>query len=102
MSRVGFRGGNMFIELEPLPFINEYITSLNQYLKSFGHPLNRIQSVWLGFCLMGILLTNSICWKKFEKMSLKRYSADAIRWMFRCSTIFWNDLLLASTISNSR
>jgi len=89
---------DMFIDREPLPFIKEYITLLNQRLSLLGHGLTRIQSLWLGFCLMGILLTNSICWKRFEKMSLKNYGASAIRWMFCRSRIAWNDLLTASTM----
>jgi len=53
---------------------------------------------WLGFCLMGILLTNSICWSKFEKMSLKNYGKEAIRWMFSHSKICWNRLLATSVV----
>lgn len=88
----------MIIELEPLPFIKQYLTLLNERLKQQGHSLSLIQLTWLGFCLMGILLTNSICWAKFEKMSLKNYGREAIRWMFLHSKICWNQLLNASML----
>ena len=47
---------------------------------------------------MGILLTNSICWSKFEKMSLRNYGKGAIRWMFSHSKICWNRLLGTSVV----
>lgn len=46
---------------------------------------------------MGILMTNSISWEKFERLSLKNYTKQAISWIFRHSKIKW-DLLLVSSI----
>jgi hypothetical protein len=50
----------MIIELEPLPFIKNYLALLNQRLLLQGknHALSYTQMLWFGFCLMGILLTN--------------------------------------------
>ncbi len=66
--------------LEPLPFVNEYIRLLNSTLKEQeeSYELTITQSRWLGFCLMGILMTNSICWEKFERLSFKTYTKQAI------------------------
>ena len=85
--------------LEPLPFIKEYIRFLNSTLKEQEKSceLTITQSLWLGFCLMGILMTNSICWEKFERLSLKNYTKQAISWIFRHSKIKW-DLLLVSSV----
>jgi hypothetical protein len=58
-----------------------------------NQKLSGIQRGWLGFCLMGIILTNSICWARFERMSLGRYKIAALSWMFRQSKIPWAILL---------
>lgn len=45
---------------------------------------------------MGILITNSVCWAKFERASLGNYSLKALSWMFRHSKIPWDSLLKVS------
>jgi hypothetical protein len=52
--------------------------------------------IWLGFCLTAIILTNSVCWKAWERWSGGKYSDGALSWMFRKSQIPWNKLLTAS------
>lgn len=87
----------MFID-EPLPFVKKFINQLNEDL-SQGRSvpsLSMTQQVWLGFCLMGILMTNSICWAKLERASLGNYSRAALSWMFRHAKIPWETLLVAS------
>lgn len=80
---------------EPLPFITEFIDELGKGLQAHdpNQKLSKIQRGWLGFCLMGIILTNSICWARFERMSLGRYKIAALSWMFRQSKIPWSLLL---------
>ncbi|HJW29871.1 MAG TPA: hypothetical protein VJ508_11600, partial [Saprospiraceae bacterium] len=51
---------------------------------------------WLGFCLMGMMLTESLCWARFERAGLGRYSADALSWMFRRAKLPWGWLLRVS------
>jgi DDE superfamily endonuclease len=87
------------ITLEPLPFINEYLNALNSSLKEENpnYELTFTQRIWIGFCLMGILMTNTVCWAKFERLSLKAYTQQAISWMFRHSKISWDWLLISST-----
>lgn len=91
----------MWIQEEPLSFIKEYLDHLQVELKQLCnfHELSVIQRMWLGFCLMGILLTNTICWAKFERMSFKRYTQQALSWMFRHSKMPWDKLLMASISS---
>ncbi|MCB1082916.1 MAG: transposase [Simkania sp.] len=88
----------MFLET-PSSFVKEYIEELNSSLSLIepNFPLSKAQKAWLGFCLMGILLTNSLCWAKFERYSFGRYSVAALSWMFRLSKIPWDSLLCAST-----
>jgi len=58
--------------------------------------LTQTQKFWLGFCLTAMLLTNSVCWAKFERASLGDYKIAALSWMFREASIAWNYLLVVS------
>ncbi len=84
----------MFFE-KPLPFIENFLNALDDAIGEYksGARLTRIQKKWLAFCIMGILLTNSVCWARFERSSMGRYSLAAISWMFRRSKIPWEILL---------
>ena len=46
--------------------------------------------------MTGILLTNSVCWAKFERASLGERKITALSWMFREAKVAWDYLLLAS------
>ena len=83
---------------EPAYFIKSFIENLNNGIRSLkgNASLTRSQKAWLGFCLMGILLVNSVCWRKFERASLGGYSLSRLSWMFRKSKIAWNLLFIAS------
>ena len=58
--------------------------------------LTETQRFWLGLCLTGILLTNTVCWAKFQRVCLGAYQVAALSWMFRDTKIAWDYLLLAS------
>lgn len=58
--------------------------------------LTKIQKIWLGFTLTGILLTNSINWSANSRVSLGLYSFSALSWMFRHSKIDFAKLLFLS------
>ena len=90
----------MWTENKPLKFINDYLSLLNESLEEEckGKGLSYIQKSWIGFCLMGILLTNTICWAKFERMSFMSYTQQALSWMFRRSKLPWDRLLQASVL----
>ena len=85
----------LMIDQEPLPFIRAFLDNLQESLGS-THRLSKCQCLWLGFCLMGILVTNSIAWQKFERASLKTYTKQALSKMFRWSKISWDKLLVSS------
>ena len=76
---------------EPLPFIEGFVGDLDKGLRALSPKggLSNIQRAWLSFCLMGIILTNSICWARFERMSLGKYGVAALSWMFRKSKLPW-------------
>lgn len=83
---------------QTLPFIQNYLNHLQSILSADNpaHRLSRIQMLWIGFCLMGILITNSVAWAKFERASFKGYSKQALSKMFRWSKIPWDRLLICS------
>ena len=58
--------------------------------------MSAMQRTWLAFCVTAVLVTNSICWARFERASLGTYSLAALSWMFRHSKIPWDHLLVAS------
>lgn len=80
---------------EPLPFIQDFVAQLDEGLQVHqpNRRLSRIQRGWIGFCLMGIILTNSLCWARFERISLGRYKIAALSWMFRHAKLPWAGML---------
>jgi hypothetical protein len=83
---------------ESLPFVKEYVNTLSDALERYkpNSGLSSIQKGWLCFCIMGILITNSVCWARFERAGLKGYSLAALSWVFRKSRIPWELLLYMS------
>jgi hypothetical protein len=77
-----------------LPFVENYTDLLNSALTqhSPGMALSRTQKLWLGFCITGIILTNSINWSAFSRISVGQYKKNALSWMFRNSKIAWEHL----------
>lgn len=84
----------MFI-VKPLPFVTTFIDALDKAIEESkpGWGLSGIQKAWLSFCILAILVTDSVCWAKFERASLGRYSLAALSWMFCHSKIPWNLVL---------
>ena len=83
---------------EPAHFIKTFVDDLDTALGKLkpNAKLTQLQRIWLGFCLTGVLLTNSVCWAKFERASLGDYKIAALSWMFREAKVAWEYLLLAS------
>lgn len=84
---------------DPLPFVRAYLEALDEQLRRVGGDqggLSRVQRHWLGFCLMGMMLTESLCWARFERASAGSYSAGALSWMFRHAKLPWSWLLRTS------
>jgi len=83
---------------KPLPFIRAFVEAIDEAIAAHspGQRMSALQRAWLSFCLTAILVTNSICWARFERASLGTYSLAALSWMFRHSKIPWEHLLVAS------
>ncbi|MBF0236692.1 MAG: transposase [SAR324 cluster bacterium] len=83
---------------EPLPFIRSFIDEVDQALQkhSPSAKLSSSQKLWLSFCCLGIAVTNSVCWARFSRSSLGKYTDKALCWMFCHSKIYWEGLLISS------
>src|SRR6184192_1829976 len=83
---------------KPAPFVSAFVDAIDEALHAHspGQGLSALQRAWLAFCLTAILVTNSICWARFERASLGTYSLAALSWMFRHAKIPWEHLLVAS------
>lgn len=85
---------------QPLSFITEFVEELDQGIRKWApnRKLSTIQRYWLSFCLMGILLSNQVCWAAFERVGLGGYSQAALSRMFRHSKLLWPLLLHVSIL----
>jgi hypothetical protein len=83
---------------KPAPFVNVFIDAVDEAIRehSPGHGMSAMQCFWLAFCVTAVLVTNSICWARFERASLGTYSLAVLSWMFRHSKIPWDALWVAS------
>ena len=83
---------------KPLPFIRAFVEAIDEAIAkhSPSRRMSALQRAWLSFCLTAILVTNSICWGRFERASLGTYSLAALSWMFRHAKMPWEHLLVTS------
>src|SRR5262245_7388730 len=83
---------------KPAPFVRTFVDAVDEAMRaqSPSHGMSTMQRAWLAFCLTAVLVTNSICWARFERASLGRSSLAALSWMLRHSKVPWDELLVAS------
>src|SRR3989441_12412369 len=90
--------GTPMIIGKPAPFVRAFVDVVDEAIReqSPSHGMSAMQRTWLAFCVTAVLVTNSICWARFERASLGTYSLAALSWMFRHSKMPWDELLVAS------
>ena len=83
---------------KPAPFVRAFVEAVDDAIREShpNHTMSATQRAWLAFCVTAVLVTNSICWARFERASLGTYSLAALSWMFRHSKMPWDKLLVAS------
>ena len=83
---------------KPLPFIRAFVEAMDEAIAAHspGQRMSAMQRAWVSFCVTAMLVTNSICWARFERASLGTYALAALSWMLRHSKIPWDHLLVAS------
>ena len=82
---------------KPAPFVSAFVAAVDAAIRAHQphHALSVTQRAWLAFCITAVLVTNSMCWARFERASLGTYAMAALSWMFRHSKIPWEHLLVA-------
>ena len=83
---------------KPAPFVRAFVDAVDGAIRAHhpSHAMSATQRAWLAFCVTAVLVTNSICWARFERASLGTYALAALSWMFRHSKMPWDKLLVAS------
>ena len=83
---------------KPAPFVRAFVDAVDAAIRTHQphHAMSVTQRTWLAFCITAVLVTNSMCWARFERASLGTYAMAALSWMFRHSKIPWEQLLVAS------
>lgn len=83
---------------KPAPFVRAFIEAVDTAIRADQphHAMSATQRAWLAFCVTAVLVTNSICWARFERASRGTYSLAALSWMFRHSKRPWDHLRVAS------
>ena len=74
---------------EPLDFAKEFIQSINQCIatENPGKKMSRHQQWWLAFCITAGVLTNSVYWAQFERISLGKLTLASILLIFKTEEI---------------
>jgi hypothetical protein len=90
--------GTAMVIGKPAPFVRACVDAIDEVIRehSPGPGLSAIPRAWLACCLTAMLVTDSICWARFERASLGTYSLAALSWMFRHAKMPWEQLLVAS------
>jgi hypothetical protein len=83
---------------KPAPFVSAFVAAVDDAIRAHqpSRGMSAIQRTWLALCVTAVLVTNSICWARFERASLGTYSLAALSWMCRHSKRPWDQLLVAS------
>ena len=83
---------------KPAPFVRAFVEAVDDAIRAHhpSHAMSATQRTWLAFCVTAVLVTNSMCWARFERASLGTSSLAALSWMFRQSKMPWDKLLIAS------
>ena len=83
---------------KPAPFVRAFVAAVDEAIRAHQPScgMSAIQRAWLAFCVTAVLVTNSMCWARFERASLGTDSLAALSWMFRHSQMPWDPLLVAS------
>jgi hypothetical protein len=82
----------------PAPFVSAFVDAVDETIREHrpSHGMSTMPRAWLACCVTAVLVTNAMCWARFARASLGTSSLAARSWMFRHSTIPWDELVVAS------
>lgn len=83
---------------QPAPLVRTFVAAVDDARREShpSHTMSATQRAWLACCVTAVLVTNSMCWARFERASLGTSALAALSWMFRHSKRPWDKLLVAS------
>src|SRR5580765_8565359 len=83
LPRIRLSMGTAMVLEKPAPFVSAFVDAVDEAIRaqSPSHGMSAIQRAWLAFCVTAVLVTNSICWARFERASLGNYSLAALSWI---------------------
>jgi hypothetical protein len=66
---------------KPAPFVRTFVAAVDDARREYhpSHTMSATQRAWLAFCITAVLVTNSICWARFERASLGTRSSSFFR-----------------------
>lgn len=84
-----------------LPCAITFVNTLDEALCSVNpkHGLTAIQRLWLCTVLIGIIVTETLCWAAFERRGLNAFTQGQLRWMFKNAQLAWSQLLQCSVMA---
>jgi hypothetical protein len=57
---------------QPAPFVRAFVEAVDDAMRAH-HPRQTMSATpraWLAFCVTAVLVTNAMCWARFERASL--------------------------------
>src|SRR5437879_1801761 len=83
---------------KPAPFVSAFVDAVDEAMRAQNPSdgMSTMQRGWIAFCVTAVLITNSMCWARFERASLGTYALAALSWMLRHRKMPWEPLLVAS------
>lgn len=63
---------------KPAPFVSAFIEAVDSAIRTQqpSHAMSATPRAWLAFCVTAVLVTNSVCWARFERASLGLYRSS--------------------------
>jgi hypothetical protein len=83
----------------PAEFVTRFVEEIDEAVRredARSRGLSSTQRCWLAVCVMAVIITNSVCWARFARACLGRYSQVTLCWIFVHAAIAWEQLLQAS------
>src|SRR6266566_4523846 len=65
---------------KPAPFVRAFVDAVDDAIREHhpSHAMSATQRTWLAFCVTAVLVTNSICWARFERAQPRHLCAGSL------------------------
>ena len=64
--------GTAMVLGKPAPFVSAFVDAVDEAMRAQHprHGLSTMQRTWVALCATALLVTNSMCWARFERARL--------------------------------